>query len=190
MITQPQTLYGIVDSPVGLAAWMLNHDASSYSDIADAVARAPRRQPDPGRGPEQRHVLLADEHRHFLGPAVLGEHVRLLRRPQRQHPGRRIRLPQGDLPGPAQLGREGLPQACLLQRGRPGLPLRRLAGADAVHRRAPRRVPVTALDHGSDVCTCPRSAVPSGSTPGRSAPPHGTPHQRRDQPSQRLKELS
>ena len=24
MITQPQTLYGIADSPVGLAAWMLN----------------------------------------------------------------------------------------------------------------------------------------------------------------------
>ena len=26
MITQPQTLYGIADSPVGLAAWMINHD--------------------------------------------------------------------------------------------------------------------------------------------------------------------
>ncbi len=41
MITQPQTLYGIADSPVGLAAWMINHDASSYSDIADAVAGHP-----------------------------------------------------------------------------------------------------------------------------------------------------
>ena len=30
MITQPQTLYGIADSPVGLAAWMINHDAASY----------------------------------------------------------------------------------------------------------------------------------------------------------------
>ena len=51
-----------------------------------------------------------------------------------QHPGRRDRLPQGDLQGPAQLGRAGLPQAHLLQRGRPGLPLRRLAGAGAVLR--------------------------------------------------------
>ena len=34
MITQPQTLYGIEDSPVGMAAWMINHDAASYSDIA------------------------------------------------------------------------------------------------------------------------------------------------------------
>jgi pimeloyl-ACP methyl ester carboxylesterase len=41
MITQPQTLYGIADSPVGLAAWALNHDASSYSDIADAFAGHP-----------------------------------------------------------------------------------------------------------------------------------------------------
>jgi pimeloyl-ACP methyl ester carboxylesterase len=41
MITQPQTLYGIADSPVGLAAWMINHDASSYSDIADAFAGHP-----------------------------------------------------------------------------------------------------------------------------------------------------
>src|ERR1700729_3350706 len=39
MITQPQTLYGLADSPVALAAWMINHDAASYSDIADAFAR-------------------------------------------------------------------------------------------------------------------------------------------------------
>ena len=31
---RPQTLYGIADSPVGLAAWMLDHDASSYALIA------------------------------------------------------------------------------------------------------------------------------------------------------------
>jgi pimeloyl-ACP methyl ester carboxylesterase len=39
--TQPQALYGIADSPVGLAAWMINHDAGSYSDIADAFAGHP-----------------------------------------------------------------------------------------------------------------------------------------------------
>jgi len=36
MGTQPQTLYGIADSPVGLAAWMINHDAYSYGEIARA----------------------------------------------------------------------------------------------------------------------------------------------------------
>ena len=34
MGTRPQTLYGIVDSPVGLAAWILDHDAQSYDLIA------------------------------------------------------------------------------------------------------------------------------------------------------------
>ncbi len=41
MQTQPQTLYGVADSPVGLAAWMINHDAASYQDIAAAVAGHP-----------------------------------------------------------------------------------------------------------------------------------------------------
>jgi pimeloyl-ACP methyl ester carboxylesterase len=34
MGTRPQTLYGIVDSPVGLAAWMLDHDSASLELIA------------------------------------------------------------------------------------------------------------------------------------------------------------
>ena len=31
---RPQTLYGIADSPIGLAAWMLDHDIRSYQLIA------------------------------------------------------------------------------------------------------------------------------------------------------------
>ena len=34
MGNRPQTLYGIADSPVGLAAWFLDHDARSYALIA------------------------------------------------------------------------------------------------------------------------------------------------------------
>jgi len=34
MGTHPQTLYGIADSPVGLAAWMIDHDATSMALIA------------------------------------------------------------------------------------------------------------------------------------------------------------
>src|SRR5438874_13319192 len=34
MGNRPQTLYGIVDSPIGLAAWMLDHDAASQALIA------------------------------------------------------------------------------------------------------------------------------------------------------------
>ena len=41
MGTRPQTMYGLADSPVFLASWMLNHDAASYQDIADAFAGHP-----------------------------------------------------------------------------------------------------------------------------------------------------
>jgi pimeloyl-ACP methyl ester carboxylesterase len=34
MSSRPETLYGIADSPVGLAAWMLDHDIRSYKMIA------------------------------------------------------------------------------------------------------------------------------------------------------------
>jgi pimeloyl-ACP methyl ester carboxylesterase len=34
MALRPQTLYGIVDSPVGLASWILDHDSQSYDLIA------------------------------------------------------------------------------------------------------------------------------------------------------------
>jgi pimeloyl-ACP methyl ester carboxylesterase len=33
MANRPQTLYGIADSPVGLAGWILDHDAASYALI-------------------------------------------------------------------------------------------------------------------------------------------------------------
>jgi len=34
MATRPQTLYGVADSPVGLAAWMIDHDMVSYELIS------------------------------------------------------------------------------------------------------------------------------------------------------------
>jgi len=33
---RPQTLYGLADSPIALAAWMIDHDAKSYEDISQA----------------------------------------------------------------------------------------------------------------------------------------------------------
>jgi pimeloyl-ACP methyl ester carboxylesterase len=36
MLLHPQTLYGISDSPAGLAAWMVDHDLQSYEDITSA----------------------------------------------------------------------------------------------------------------------------------------------------------
>ena len=41
MANRPQTLYAIADSPIGLAAWILDHDASSYDLIARVFAGQP-----------------------------------------------------------------------------------------------------------------------------------------------------
>ena len=41
MAHRPQTLYGLADSPVGLAAWMLDHDAGSYAMLARAIDGQP-----------------------------------------------------------------------------------------------------------------------------------------------------
>ena len=38
MATRPQTLYGIADSPVGLAAWMLDHDSTQLALISRVFA--------------------------------------------------------------------------------------------------------------------------------------------------------
>jgi len=59
--------------------------------------------------------------------------------------GRLHVLPRRDLPGSAQLGREGLPQPHLFQRSRQGRPLCRLGGARAVRDRNPRGVQIAAL---------------------------------------------
>ncbi|NEN05899.1 epoxide hydrolase [Diaminobutyricibacter tongyongensis] len=41
MSNRPQTLYGLADSPVALAAWMLDHDARSLADIVRAFDGSP-----------------------------------------------------------------------------------------------------------------------------------------------------
>jgi pimeloyl-ACP methyl ester carboxylesterase len=41
MSLRPQTLYALEDSPIGLAAWILDHDAGSYAMIARAIDGQP-----------------------------------------------------------------------------------------------------------------------------------------------------
>jgi len=52
MALRPQTLYGLADSPVALAAWMLDHDARSYEEIAQAFVEG-----DPVGGLTRDEVL-------------------------------------------------------------------------------------------------------------------------------------
>ena len=148
MTTRPQTLYGLADSPVDLAAFMLDHGDGTGQPglVGTGPAGTPAQRPDPRRPPRQHHAVLADEHRGFLGPPVLGEQGGLLRRQAHHDPVRHQRLPRRALPGPAQLGRARLPaQPDLLPRGRQRRPLRRLGTAGPVRRGDAGRVPVAAL---------------------------------------------
>ena len=73
--TRPQTIgYALLDSPVALAAWMLDHDTDSYYKIARAFVDGQAvGQSHPGPHPRQHHAVLADGHRRLGGPVVLGE---------------------------------------------------------------------------------------------------------------------
>ena len=97
MSLKPQTLYAIADSPVGLAAWILDHDVRSYRLIT-AHLRWTERRAHARRHPRQHHDVLADQHGDFLRATLL-EHIAgvdgwLLRSAGRQAPGGRDRLPR------------------------------------------------------------------------------------------------
>ena len=89
---RPQTLYGIADSPVGLAAYFLDHDARSYALIARVF--------DGQTEGLTRDDILDNITLTWLtntaisgGASLLGEQARVLRRQGRHDPGCRERLP-------------------------------------------------------------------------------------------------
>ena len=137
MSTRPQTMYGLADSPIDLAAFAIDHGDGTGQPglIAQILEGTPARRAHPRRHPRQHHALLADQHRRLGGPPLLGEHGRLLRRQGHLHPVRHQRLPRRAVPGPEELGRAGLPeQPHPLQRARPRRPLRRVGAAGALLR--------------------------------------------------------
>ena len=73
MATRPQTIgYALLDSPVALAAWLLDHDTDSYYKISRAFVDGDRRAISPRRHRRQHHAVLADGHRGLGGQVVLG----------------------------------------------------------------------------------------------------------------------
>ena len=91
MSNRPQTLYGIDDSPIGLAAWMLDHDARSYELIARVF--------DGQTEGLTRDDILDNVTLYWLtntggvvGSPLLGKQAALLRSEGRHHTGRRERL--------------------------------------------------------------------------------------------------
>jgi len=72
MGSRPQTLTGLADSPIGLATFLLDHDARSLELIArsfDGQAEGPHA----GRCPRQCHAVLANQHRGFVSAPLLGK---------------------------------------------------------------------------------------------------------------------
>ena len=115
--TRPQTIgYALLDSPVALAAWMLDHDTDAYYKISRAfVDGQPSGESHPGPHPRQHHAVLADRHRGLGGPVVLGERTSPGPRGRtgssgRLGPGRLHHVPRRDLPRPHAAGsRRGTP---------------------------------------------------------------------------------
>ena len=74
MATRPQTIgYALLDSPVALAAWMIDHDTDAYYKIASAFL-----DDRPSGNLTRDHILdnitllPADRHRRLCGSLVLG----------------------------------------------------------------------------------------------------------------------
>ena len=145
MNLRPQTLYGLADSPVALAAWMLDHDARSLEDIAAAFVGRPV-------GNLTRDEVLDNITMTWVTDTGISSgrlywentlgffDVKGATVPVPPSPCSRRAVP-----GPAELGRAGLPQPHLLQRGRQRQPLRRLARAGPLHDRGSCRIQVTAM---------------------------------------------
>src|SRR4029453_10070260 len=145
--------YALLDSPVALAAWLLDHDTDSYYKISRAFVD---KQPTGGL---TRDSIVDNITLYWLtGTAASAarsywEDARALAAALASgQPPPAVKVPVGfttfpgrDLGVAPELGRGGLPRPRLLQRGRSGRPLRRLGGAAAVLRRGPSRVPVPAL---------------------------------------------
>ena len=147
--TRPQTIgYSLADTPVGLAAWLLDHDTGTYEHLPGLFAGQPY-------GAITRDDWLDNTSLYWLTNtatcaarlywqlAVTGHNFYAPRR--RVPPGGSHGVPRGVRPRAAQLDRAGPPQPDLLQRSRQRRPLRRLGTTPTVLRRAARGIPHTAL---------------------------------------------
>ena len=151
--TRPETIgYALLDSPVALAAWIMDHDTDSYQKIARAFVDG-----KPSGNLTREHIVDNITLYWLTGTGASaarsyweeGQETCSCRRPGALaglDSGRLHHVPRRDLADPTQLGREGIPQRRhLLQRGRQGRSLRRLGGTRALLRRDARRLPASAL---------------------------------------------
>ena len=140
---RPQSLYGIADSPVGLAAYFLDHDALSYALIArvfDGEAAGLTRDDvlDNVTITWLTNTALSGARLYWENKLVVS------RRQGRLHPGCRQHLSRRDLSIAEELGGAGVSQTDPLQQGRQRRALRGLGAATALLRRGPRGLQIAA----------------------------------------------
>ena len=139
MATRPQTLAGFADSPIGLATFLLDHDARSLELIARSFdGQAEGLTPD--------DVLDNVTHYWLTNTAVSSarlywENKLAFFSPKGVKVPAAVSVSRRALPDAAALGGAGLSQARPLQQGREGRTLRGLGTADALHPRASRGLP-------------------------------------------------
>jgi hypothetical protein len=86
MGTHPQAPYGIADSPVGLAGWMLDHDSTSLALIARVFDGQAEGLPETMCFDNITHYWLT-KYRGLFGTSLSGKYGRLLRPEGRLRPG-------------------------------------------------------------------------------------------------------
>ena len=145
MGNRPQTLYGLADSPVALAAWMLDHDVYSYEDIASAFRGEPV-------GNLTRDEVLDNITLTWVTNTGVSSGRLYWENTLDFFDAKGVTVPAAVSVFPRELYRaprswaeQAYPEPHLLQRGRQRQPLRRLAGAGPLHDRGAGRLPVAAL---------------------------------------------
>ena len=173
MATRPQTIgYALLlDSPVALAAWLLDHDTDSYYKITNAFVDG-----EPVGNLTREHIV--DNITLYWLTGTGASAARLpgkTDKPWRKHASGQappeVSLPVGFTTFPGEIWRtraagSTLPQRHVLQRGRQGRALRRVGRARALLGRDASGVQVTACDGG------PSPVHPTHRRPaGRRSPP-------------------
>ena len=144
MGNRPQTLYGIADSPVGLAAWILDHDIQSLELMERVFDGKPE-------GLTRDDILDNITLYWFTNTGISSARLYWENKSPFFAP-KPIKVPiavsvfpQEIYAAPEELGGEGLSHADSLQPAPQRLSLRGVGAAEVLHRGAPGGLPIAAL---------------------------------------------
>ena len=173
--TRPETIgYALLDSPIALAAWMIDHDTDSYQKIARAFV-----DKQPSGNLTREHIVDNITLYWLTGTGASAarsywEEGQENARAAGQAPTP-VSIPVGFTTFPGEIWRtprswveRAYPNVDLLQRGGQGRPLRRVGGTGALLGGDARRVPPAALAHNGDRGAPRLNVAPAevGRTPG------------------------